>query len=597
MSGMNLPATLPAELAQRLSVHAARLGAAAPAELFADAAGRYASLAVEGEGLLLDFTRQRLDAAALQALLEWAAACGVPQKVQDLFAGVHVNHTEDRAALHVALRAKESRANVGGSLLPTPPVGGSLLPTEDSRASSLQQEMTGLPQAPSSVGGSLLPTPIPADKLALVAAERAKLRAFVADVRTGRRRGHTGQPFTDVLNIGIGGSDLGPVMAYEALGQVREQLEDRTGRRLRSHFASNIDGTRLAGLLRELDPTTTLVIICSKTFTTLETLTNARLARDWLAAELGESAVPKHFAAVSTNAKAMDAFGVGADARFDMWDWVGGRYSLWSAIGLAVELAVDTPAWEQFLAGGHAMDEHFRTTPLAQNLPALLGLVGAWNRNFLDIGALGVLPYEDRLHRFAAYLQQLEMESNGKSVRRNGEPVTWGTCPVVWGEPGNNAQHSFFQLLHQGNAPSALDVLVPARSSAGLQRSADYAVGNAMAQVEAFARGHTQAEAAAELQARGRSADDVAALAPHKVHAGGRPTTVLAFQQLDAATLGKLVALYEHKVYVQSVLWDVNPFDQWGVELGKKMAEGLAPAVGGEAPANLPVLAWLNAHR
>ena len=323
---MNLPATLPAELAQRLSVHAARLGAAAPAELFADAAGRYARLAVEGEGLLLDFTRQRLDAAALQALLEWAAACGVPQKVQDLFAGVHVNHTEDRAALHVALRAKESRANVGGSLLPT----------EDSRASSLQQEMTGLPQAPSSVGGSLLPTSIPADKLALVAAERAKLRAFVADVRTGRRRGHTGQPFTDVLNIGIGGSDLGPVMAYEALGQVREQLEDRTGRRLRTHFASNIDGTRLASLLRELDPTTTLVIICSKTFTTLETLTNARLARDWLAAELGDVAVPKHFAAVSTNAKAMDAFGVGADARFDMWDWVGGRYSLWSAIGLAV---------------------------------------------------------------------------------------------------------------------------------------------------------------------------------------------------------------------------------------------------------------------
>jgi glucose-6-phosphate isomerase len=564
---MNLPATLPAELAQRLSAHAAPLGAAAPAELFADAAGRYASLAVEGEGLLLDFTRQRLDAAALQALLEWATACGLPQKVQDLFAGVHVNHTEDRAALHVALRAEESRAS-------------------------------SLPQGtPSSVGGSLLPTPIPAEKLALVAAERAKLRAFVAEVRTGRRRGHTGQPFTDVLNIGIGGSDLGPVMAYEALGQVREQLEDRTGRRLRTHFASNIDGTRLAGLLRELDPVTTLVIICSKTFTTLEKLTNARLARDWLAAELGEGAVPKHFAAVSTNAKAMDAFGVGADARFDMWDWVGGRYSLWSAIGLAVELAVDTPAWEQFLAGGHAMDEHFRTVPLAQNLPTLLGLVGAWNRNFLDIGALGVLPYEDRLHRFAAYLQQLEMESNGKSVRRNGESVTWGTCPVVWGEPGNNAQHSFFQLLHQGNAPSALDVLVPARSSAGLQRSADYAVGNAMAQVEAFARGHAQAEAAAELQARGRSAAEVAALAPHKVHAGGRPTTVLAFQQLDAPTLGKLVALYEHKVYVQSVLWDLNPFDQWGVELGKKMAEGLAPAVGGEAPANLPVLGWLNSRR
>ena len=485
---MNLPATLPAELAQRLSAHAARLGAAAPAELFADAAGRYASLAVEGEGLLLDFTRQRLDTAALQALLEWAAACGVPQKVQDLFAGAHVNHTEDRAALHVALRATASRASSfpsamsGAISLPSAMSGASSLPSGMSGASALPSGMSGasaLPEGDSSVGEGSLSTPIPADKLALVAAERAKLRAFVADVRTGRRRGHTGQPFTDVLNIGIGGSDLGPVMAYEALGQVREQLEDRTGRRLRTHFASNIDGTRLASLLRELDATTTLVIICSKTFTTLETLTNARLAREWLAAELGEGAVPKHFAAVSTTRRPwMRSAWAPTPASTCGTGWAG-RYSLWSAIGLAVELAVDTPAWEQFLAGGHAMDEHFRTAPLPQNLPALLGLVGAWNRNFLDIAALGVLPYEDRLHRFAAYLQQLEMESNGKSVRRDGAPVTWGTCPVVWGEPGNNAQHSFFQLLHQGNAPSALDVLVPARSSAGLQRSADYAVGNA----------------------------------------------------------------------------------------------------------------------
>ncbi len=555
MLGMNFPSTVPADLATRLAAHAARLGAAAPAELFADATGRFAALAVEGEGLLLDFTRQRLDAAALADLLAWAEACALPARVEALFAGEPVNHTEDRAALHMALRGAASPA------------------------------------------ASPVASPAWAQAQAAVVAERAKLRAFVAAVRSGRRRGYSGQPFTDVVNLGIGGSDLGPVMAYEALGGVREAVEDATGRRLRAHFASNVDGTRLTSLLRELDPATTLVLLCSKTFTTMETLSNARLARTWLVQGLGEAAVPQHFAAVSTHAAAMDAFGVGADARFTMWDWVGGRYSLWSAIGLSVELCVDTPAWEQFLAGGQAMDAHFRRTPLAQNLPVLLGLVGAWNRNALDIPALAVLPYEDRLQRFAAYLQQLEMESNGKRVQRDGTAVSWGTCPVVWGEPGNNAQHSFFQLLHQGNAPSALEVLVPARSSAGLPPAADAAVANALAQVEAFARGWTLAQAEAELLARGRSAADAAALAPHKVHPGGRPTTVVAFAQLDAPTLGKLVALYEHKVYVQSVLWNLNPFDQWGVELGKKLAEALLPAVGGVAPPQLPVLGWLNARR
>lgn len=549
---MPLPPTCAGQPAVRLVAHAARLGSQSPATLHADPAGRFGALSVEAEGLLLDLTRQRLDAAALADLVGWAAECRLPEHVQALYAGVHVNHTEDRPALHVALRDPATTPKVVDGV----------------------------------------------DVHALVRAERARLRAFVREVRSGARRGHGGQPFTDVLNIGIGGSDLGPVMAYEALAGARKAVTAAEGgRALRAHFASNVDGARLSTMLESLNPATTLVLICSKTFTTQETLTNARLARAWLAGALGEAAVPSHFAAVSTNAKGMDAFGVGTDARFTMWDWVGGRYSLWSAIGLSVETCVGSTAWEEFLAGGHAMDRHFATAPLAGNLPVLLGLVGAWNRNFLDIPSLGVLPYDDRLLRFPAYLQQLEMESNGKGVRRDGSKVGYGTCPVMWGEPGNNAQHSFFQLLHQGNAPSALDVLVPAQSSAGLQPSADLAVANAMAQVEAFARGYTLDEASAELRARGRSAEDVARLAPHKVHPGGRPTTVLAFQQLNAHTLGKLVALYEHKVFVQSVLWDVNPFDQWGVELGKKMAEGIAPFVGGEAPPHLPVLGWLNARR
>jgi glucose-6-phosphate isomerase len=329
----------------------------------------------------------------------------------------------------------------------------------------------------------------------------------------------------------------------------------------------------------ELDAARTLFVVCSKTFTTQETLANARLARDWVVERLAEAAVPRHFAAVSTNAKAMDAFGVGADARFTMWDWVGGRYSMWSAIGLSLELAVGTRHFEAFLGGGHAMDEHFRHAHWRDNLPALLGLVAVWNRNFMDCGSHAVLPYTQRLARFPAYLQQLEMESLGKRVTREGEPVGCATGPVVWGEPGSNAQHSFFQLLHQGSGGVSLDILLPATQAGGFSQQQELALANGLAQAQAFMQGYDEAAARAELAARGLPPARVEALARHKVHPGSRPVSLILFRQLDPRTLGMLVALYEHKVYVQSVIWDVNAFDQWGVELGKQLAAGVLEAV------------------
>jgi glucose-6-phosphate isomerase len=517
------------ELAARLADHAARLRATSVRHLIQADPGRFAALSVEAEGILIDFSRQVLDPAALLALVELAEASDLRGAVDRLFGGAIVNATEGRPALHVALRDRSG--------------------------------------TPLKVGA--------ADVRALVAAERQRCRDFVRSVTTGARLGATGRRFRDVVNIGIGGSDLGPVMAVEA-------LKDFAGTGLNVHFVSNIDGVQFADLAERLDAATTLVLVCSKTFTTLETLTNARLVRQWVAERLGEHAVPQHFAAVSVNHPAMNDFGIAQDARFTMWDWVGGRYSLWSAIGLAVELAIGSEHFESLLDGAYAIDAHFRTAPFARNLPALLGLLGVWNRHYLECASHAVLPYAQRLHRFPAYLQQLSMESNGKRVRRDGRPVEWPTEPVIWGEPGSNGQHSFFQLLHQGTTPVALDFLLPARSSVGLAESQSLAAANCLAQAEAFANGYTLAEATRELAAKGLSGPRAAELSPHKVHAGSRPNTIIAFERLDPATLGKLVALYEHKVYVESVLWDVNPFDQWGVELGKKLAENLATAVRGE---------------
>lgn len=494
-------------------------------DLFAADPERFRRCSREAAGLFLDFSRQRIDGPALEALEALAVSRGLEARTAALFAGEAVNETENRAALHTLLRVPK------GATLPD----------------SLR--------------------PLHAEVLAV----RAQCAAFVRGVHDGSRAGATGERFTDVVNVGIGGSDLGPAMAAAALAPY-------DAGRLRVHFVSNVDGTQFADLAPALDAARTLVIVCSKTFTTQETLSNARRIRGWLAGRLGEAAVPRHFAAVSTNGAAMDAFGVGRDARFAMWDWVGGRYSLWSAVGLSLELAIGTVAFESMLAGAHAMDAHFRASRPTESLPALLGLIAHWNRNALGAGSHAVLPYTQRLARLPAYLQQLEMESLGKRATRVGGVVSGDTGPVIWGEPGSNAQHSFFQLLHQGTAAVSADFLLPLAGAADAEAD-DLVIANCLAQMQALMAGHAASE-------------------PHRVHPGSRPLSLLAFPRLDPATLGALVALYEHKVFVQSVLWDINPFDQWGVELGKKICGTLLPLASSKPPEELAGLSdWIARHR
>jgi glucose-6-phosphate isomerase len=489
---------------------------------------RFAHCSLEREGLLLDFSRQLLDRRALDGLVALAQETQVASWIVAMFAGLPVNNTEDRPALHAALRRPADR--------PLKAYGENVMPA--------------------------------------VEAERAKIRVLADALESGELRGATGRPITDIVNIGIGGSDLGIVMATEALAPYR-----RPG--LGVHCVSNIDGVRLAQVLARVDPETTLFVICSKTFTTLETLTNARAAREWLVARGGERAVAAQFVAVSTNHEAMDAFGIAPDRRLGFWDWVGGRYSIWSAVGLTVALAIGARQFDEFLAGAHALDEHFRNAPPDQNLPVLLALIGIWNRNFLGAGTHAVLPYDDHLHRFPAYLQQLEMESNGKRVRRGGEPVECATCPVIFGEPGSNAQHSFYQLLHQGTEPVSADFLLTARSGVDRQAQQDLAAANCLAQTWALAAG--------DPAGRGRG--------PHQAYPGNRPSTLILYERLDPATLGKLIALYEHKVFVQGVIWDVNPFDQWGVELGKRLAKDLVPLIGSDGEGPAPIAGALAQFR
>jgi glucose-6-phosphate isomerase len=520
MSRTDLPAW------KDLQAHAADLDVRHLRQLFADDPQRFARLSVTELDFLYDFTRQRLTANTVELLLALARACNLEERIQALFAGETVNNTERRAALHTALRNRSER--------------------------------------PMTIDGQ--------DVMPEVRRELAKMRDFVTGVHEGRVTGAKGARFTDVVNIGIGGSDLGIVMATEALGRYRN-------RAIRLHCVSNIDGVELSEVIQQVNPATTLFVICSKTFTTQETLSNASAAREWLIGELGEAAVARHFVAVSTNHRAMDAFGIAPESRFTMWDWVGGRYSLWSAVGLSIALALGMSIFELILQGGHDMDEHFRTAPLERNLPVLMGLIGVWNNNFLAYDSLAVLPYDRRLHRFSAYLQQLEMESNGKSVTRDGHAIGYATGNVVWGEPGNNAQHSFFQLLHQGTARVAMDFIAPVNASSRYQNQHDLALANCFAQAEAFAFGQTELQVREDLSAKGVAEDEIVRLLPHKVHVGNRPSSLILFPRLGPRTLGRLIAWYEHKVFVQSVIWDVNPFDQWGVELGKKLAGPMAPAV------------------
>ena len=511
---------------QALAAHSAQMRQQHLRDLFAADPQRFEKLSRTELNLLFDFSRQLLNEETIRLLVALADARGLKQRIAAMFAGEKINTTENRAVLHIALRNRSDR--------------------------------------PILVDGQ--------DVMPEVRASLAKMRNFVDGVHGGRVHGATGKTFTDIVNIGIGGSDLGIVMATEALAKFRN-------RNLRLHCVSNVDGVQLGEVLEKADPARTLFVVCSKTFTTLETLSNAKIARQWIVDRLGEGAPARHFAAVSTNAKAMDAFLIPPQNRFTMWDWVGGRYSVWSAVGLSVALALGMDQFELMLDGAHEMDQHFASAPFEKNLPVLMGLIGVWNRNFLGMDSLAVLPYDQRLHRFSAYLQQLEMESNGKRVTLDGTPVDYDTGAVIWGEPGSNAQHSFFQLLHQGTANVALDFLAPVNASSAYQEQQNLALANCFAQAQAFAFGQTAQQVRADLAGKGLPEFEIARLTPHKVHPGDRPSSIVLFPRLGPKTLGRLIALYEHKVFTQSVIWGINAFDQWGVELGKKLADSLAPAV------------------
>ncbi|MBF0562355.1 MAG: glucose-6-phosphate isomerase [Alphaproteobacteria bacterium] len=501
-------------------------------DLFEQDPNRFATFSTRLGDILLDYSKNRITAETLRLLLQLARERDVEGWRDRMFGGARINNTEDRAVLHVALRNRSNR--------------------------------------PILVDGQ--------DVMPKVNAVLAKMKGFCEAIRGGQWTGATGKRITDVVNIGIGGSDLGPVMVSEALKPYHAD-------HIRPHFVSNVDGTHIAETCKRLDPETTLFIVASKTFTTQETLTNARSARTWLVDKLGEAAVAKHFVALSTNTKAVAEFGIDPANMFEFWDWVGGRYSLWSAIGLPVAVAIGFENFEALLAGAHAMDEHFRTAPLETNIPAILALVGLWYVDFFGAGAYAVLPYDQYLHRLPAYLEQADMESNGKRVTRDGQPVDYATGPVLFGEPGTNGQHSFYQLIHQGTWLIPCDFIAPARSHNPIGDHHAILLSNVFAQTEALMRGKTEAEARAELETQGLKGESLDALLPHKVFPGNRPTNSILIKHVDPYTLGALLAMYEHKIFVQGMLWGVNPYDQWGVELGKQLASKILPQLAGDGPA------------
>jgi glucose-6-phosphate isomerase len=512
---------------RRLEEEGNRLGGLRLRDLFAADAERFERFSVSLDDCLIDFSKEKIDLGALDALLALAEVAGVESRRDAMMGGEAINLTEGRAVLHAALR--------GGAPEPVTVAGRAVGP-------DIRETL-----------------------------DRAI--AFAEDIRGGIYTANDGRPFTDVINIGIGGSDLGPAMATRAL------FNDADGPRV--HFVSNVDGAHLADLIGGLDPRRTLVIVASKTFTTLETMTNARSAKDWLAATLG-AAADGHLAAVSTNMAATSAFGIADERVFGFWDWVGGRYSVWSAIGLPIMIAVGGKRFRAFLDGAADMDRHFRTAPLAQSLPVLLALIGIWRRNVMGWPTVALIPYDQRLERFPAYVQQLDMESNGKRVTREGAPVEHSTGPVVWGEPGTNAQHSFFQLLHQGTDVVPVDFIAAVEPREALGDHHALLLANCLAQAQALAFGKDETSVRDDMRAQGRSASEIDRLAAHRTFPGDRPSTTIMHRRLDPHALGRLVALYEHKIFVQGVIWNVNSFDQWGVELGKELAMALIPSVKGE---------------
>jgi glucose-6-phosphate isomerase len=498
---------------QALAAHYQQITTVHMGTLFAQDPGRFETFSIRFDDLLFDYSKNRITEETIRLLLALAGQAQLRQWIDRMFSGEKINITEQRAVLHTALRNRSGQSVI--------------------------------------VDGK--------DVMPAVNRELSKMRDLVRRVREGDWRGHTGKPITDVVNIGIGGSDLGPVMVSEALRPYWKKG-------LNIHFVSNVDGTHLAETLKRVSAETTLFCVASKTFTTLETITNAKSARNWLVGAFGtDASVPRHFVAMSTNAKAVAAFGIDVRNMFEFWDWVGGRYSL--------------------LEGAYDIDEHFRNAPLAENIPVIMGLLGIWYHNFFGAETHAILFYDQYLHRFAAYLQQADMESNGKSVDRDGRQVVdYTTGPIVWGEPGTNGQHAFYQLIHQGTRLVPADFLAPAQSQNPLGDHHKILLANFFAQTEALMRGKTSEEARIELERAGLDHDAMERLLPHKVFAGNRPTNSLIFRKLDPRTLGRLIALYEHKIFVQGILWNVNSYDQWGVELGKQLAQVILPELDGEAP-------------
>jgi glucose-6-phosphate isomerase len=514
---------------QALEMHQREMANIHMRDLFAQDPQRFHKFSLQFQDLLLDYSKHRITEKTMQLLRDLARQADLKGWIEKTFNGEKINITEHRAVLHIALRNRSNRPIVVDS----------------------------------------------ADVMPEVNAVLQHMKTFSDAIRSGQWTGYTGKRITDVVNIGIGGSDLGPVMVTEALKPYAQEG-------LNVHFVSNIDGTHIAETIKRLYPESTLFIVASKTFTTQETLTNAHTAKAWFLAQARQEAhVAKHFVALSTNAKEVSNFGIDTHNMFEFWDWVGGRYSLWSAIGLPIAIAIGFTNFEELLTGGHEMDEHFRTAPLEHNLPATMGLLGIWYNNFFGAQTQAILPYDQYMHRFAAYFQQGDMESNGKHINRNGEPVDISTGPIIWGEPGTNGQHAFYQLIHQGTKLIPCDFIAPIKTHNPIGHHHPILLSNFFAQTEALMKGKTADEVRDELTHAGLRGEALEQLVPHKLFAGNKPTTSILVSQITPRTLGHLVALYEHKIFTQGVIWNINSFDQWGVELGKQLATAILPELDG----------------
>jgi glucose-6-phosphate isomerase len=526
--------TLPTEFTswKKLTEHYSKTSNLQMRDLFATDKDRFSKYSVQFKDILVDYSKNRITDETMSLLLALAEEAGLKQAIEDMFTGKKINTTEKRSVLHIALR---NRSNT--------PIF--------------------------SDGKDVMPE---------INAVLDKMNGFCDKVRSGAWKGYTGKSITDIVNIGIGGSDLGPVMVTEALKPYGSEA-------LKVHFVSNVDGTHIVETTKHLNPETTLFIIASKTFTTQETITNAESAKAWfLKTAKDEATVAKHFIALSTNAKLVAAFGIDTNNMFEFWDWVGGRYSLWSAIGMSIALFIGYDNYIELLSGAHAMDNHFKETPFSKNIPVILAVLGVWYNNFYETETEAILPYDQYMHRFSAYFQQGDMESNGKHVTKDGTTVNYQTGPIIWGEPGTNGQHAFYQLIHQGTKLIPCDFLAPVVSQNAIGDHHPKLLANFFAQTEALMKGKTAAEVKAELEKAGLSAEDVTALVNHKVFEGNRPTNSIFFKKLTPFTLGALIAMYEHKIYAQSIIWKINAFDQWGVELGKQLANAILPELKDSTP-------------